>query len=333
MDFTIKDVAKKANVSIATVSRVINKLPVHKKETEENVLRIIKELGYHPNLLARNLVGKKINTIGVLIPNLSSLVTTEILKGVEESAHKNNHSIIICNTDRRGLRTMEYLDVLRSKQVDGLIIVSEKITKEYVEMINDTKMQVVLISTYYDNNMTFIKIDDEKASYDATNYLISKGHSNIAMIAGSKKDYIAGTLRVKGYLRALKENKITFRKENLVYGNFRFDSGKSCFEDLIKKSPDITAIFCASDEMAIGVLSKAYKLGIKIPDQISIIGFDGTDLSLMTIPPLTTVNQFFYEMGYQGFNMLIEKVNGVDVKSYFYMHQILERETVRNIQI
>lgn len=332
MNVTIKDVAKRANVSTATVSRVINKLPVHKKETEENVLKVIKDLGYSPNILARNLVGKKVNTIGVLMPNLSSVVAAEILKGVEEAAHENNHSIIVCNTDRRGLRTMEYLNVLKSKQVDGLIIVSEKINKEYVDMINVSNLQAVLISTYYDESMTYIKVDDEKAAYDAVNYLIYKGHINIAMIAGSDKDQITGVARVNGYLRALKENKLTFKKENLMYGNFRFDSGKSCFEKLMENSPEITAVFCASDHMAMGVLSKAYELGIRVPDEISLIGFDGTDLSSMTIPPLTTVDQHFYDMGYQGLNMLLQKVNGFDVKSCYLMHKILERETVRNIK-
>ena len=129
MKSTIKDVAKKANVSIATVSRVINKLPGYTPETEKLVLKTIKELGYYPNELARSLVGKRINTIGVLIPSLSSMVATEVLKGIEDSAHKINHSIIICNTDRNGIRTLEYLNILRNKQVDGILIVSEKLKK------------------------------------------------------------------------------------------------------------------------------------------------------------------------------------------------------------
>ena len=151
MKSTIKDVAKKANVSIATVSRVINKLPGYTPETEKLVLKTIEELGYYPNELARSLVGKRINTIGVLMPSLSSMVATEILKGIEDSAHKNNHSIIICNTDRNGIRTVEYLNILRNKQIDGVLIVSEKLKKKYVDKIRDMSMPVVLIS--YSTNL------------------------------------------------------------------------------------------------------------------------------------------------------------------------------------
>lgn len=332
MKTTIKDVAKKANVSVATVSRVINKLPGYTQKTEKKVLHTIQELGYYPNELARNLVGKRIDTIGVLMPDLSSMVASEILEGIEDAAHKNNHSIIICNTDRNGIRTIKYLNILRNKQIDGVLIVSEKLNKKYVDMINDRNMQVVLISTYYNKNLTYIKVDDEKAAYDATCYLISNGHTNIGMLAGTKDDDIAGIPRVNGFLKSISDNNLIFKKEHLIYGDFSFDSGKECFMKLIKRSPDITAIFCASDEMAVGAISAAFELGIKIPEQISLIGYDNTKLSLMANPSLTTISQSFYEMGYQGLNMLIDKINGRDVKSNIMQHKIIERKTVKHIK-
>jgi LacI family transcriptional regulator len=332
MKTTIKDVAKKANVSVATVSRVINKLPGYTQKTEKKVLQTISELGYYPNELARSLVGKRIDTIGVLMPDLSSMVASEILEGIEDAAHKNNHSIIICNTDRNGIRTIKYLNILRNKQIDGVLIVSEKLKKKYVDMINDMNMQVVLISTCYNKNLTYIKVDDEKAAYDATCYLINNGHTNIGMLAGTKDDDIAGIPRVNGFLKAISDNNLIFNKNNLIYGDFSFDSGKECFMKLIKRSSDITAIFCASDEMAVGSISSAFDMGIKIPDQVSLIGYDNTKLSLMVNPSLTTISQSLYEMGYQGLNMLIDKINGLNVKSNIIQHKIIERKTVKNIK-
>ena len=259
------------------------------------------------------------------------MVATEILKGIEDSAHKNNHSIIICNTDRNGIRTVEYLNILRNKQIDGVLIVSEKLKKKYVDKIRDMSMPVVLISTYYNKNLTYIKVNDEKAAYDAVDFLIKKGHKNIGMIAGTRDDEIAGIPRVTGFLKAIKDNNLIRKRDNIIYGDFSFDSGKECFMRLIKKEPKITAVFCASDEMAVGVLSAAYELGIKIPQDISLIGYDNTKLSLMTNPALTTINQSLTEMGYQGLKMLISKIKGVNVESKIFPHKIVERKTVKNI--
>jgi LacI family transcriptional regulator len=124
---------------------------------------------------------------------------------------------------------------------------------------------------------------------------------------------------------------LNVKSDNIVYGDFGFDSGKTCFMKLIKKAPMITAVFCASDEMAVGVLSAAYDLGMKIPDDISLIGYDNTKLSVMTNPALTTINQSLTEMGYQGLKMLVSKIKGVDVESKIFHHKIVERKTVRKI--
>jgi len=224
---TIKDIAKKIGVSVATVSRVINNRSGYSPETRKKVLKAINKLGYYPNALARGLVGKKIKTIGVLMPSVSSMVASKILNGIEDAAHNKNYSVIICNTDNSGKRTINYLRVLREKQIDGIIVVSEILTDEYINVIKKMEVQVVLVSTITKgNNFTFIKVDDIKAAYQTTEYLINKGHKNIAMISGTKDDVVAGIPRVKGYLKALEDYGLPRKKENLVYGDFSFDSGK-----------------------------------------------------------------------------------------------------------
>lgn len=329
---TIKDIAKKIGVSVATVSRVINNRSGYSPETEKKVLKVIDKLGYCPNALARGLVGKKIKTIGVLMPSVSSMVASKILNGIEDAAHNKNYSVIICNTDNSGKRTINYLRVLREKQIDGIIVVSEILTDEYINVIKKMEVQIVLVSTITKgNNFTFIKVDDAKAAYQTTEYLINKGHKNIAMISGTKDDVVAGIPRVKGYLKALEDYGLPKKKENIVYGDFSFDSGKICMEKLLKQSPKISAVFAASDEMAIGALSAAYRHRINVPEQLSVIGYDNTKLAQMTVPPLTVLSQPFYQMGYEGLSMLISKIKGENVESKILPHIIIERQTVKDI--
>jgi LacI family transcriptional regulator len=260
------------------------------------------------------------------------MVASKILNGVEDAAHNENYSVIICNTDNNGKRTMNYLRVLREKQIDGIIVVSEILTDEYIDTIKKMEVRAVLVSTTdKGNNFTYIKVDDVKAAYQTTEYLINKGHKNIAMISGTKNDVVAGTPRVKGYLKALEDYGLLKKKENLVYGDFSFDSGKICMAKLLKQSPKISAVFAASDEMAIGALSAAYRHRINVPEQLSVIGYDNTTLAQMTVPPLTVLSQPFYQMGYEGLSMLISKIKGESVDSKILPHIIIERQTVKDI--
>lgn len=333
MNPTIKDVAATAQVSVATVSRVLNDLPGYSEETRKKVLQAIAELGYEPNALARGLVSKRSHTIGVLMPNLSSMVASEILKGIEDAAHRYNQSVIVCNTDNDGKRTLEYLQVLKEKQVDGIIVVSANIIPEYYQKMKAMKKPVILVATKYpQGDLPFIKVDDEKAAYDATSYLIQKGHRAIGMVSGTRTDPIAGTPRVKGYKKALSDHAIPIRENYIAYGDFGFKTGMSCLDRLIQTAPEITAIFAASDEMAVGVLSRAFKRGIAVPRQLSVIGYDNTQIAEMTTPPLTTLSQPFYEMGELGITRLLEQIEqGKKMESLNMPHRIAERETVREI--
>ncbi|MCL4514289.1 MAG: LacI family transcriptional regulator [Firmicutes bacterium] len=335
MSPTIRDVAQKAGVSVATVSRVVNDRPGYSAETRNKVLRVIEELGYQPNALARGLVSKRSRTVGVLIPNISSMVASEMLKGIEDAAHTIGQSVIVCNTDNNGERTLEYLQVLKEKQVDGIIVVSAPITPLYHQKFGEMQVPVVLVSTrYHDGNLPFVKVDDEKAAYHATAYLIKKGHEEIGMIAGSKDDRIAGIPRVEGYRKALSDHGIPIRDQYITYGNFGFQSGMAGLERLLEAAPEITAIFCASDEMAAGALSLAHRRGIEIPDRLSLIGYDDSQLAEMTIPPLTTLRQPLCQMGQEGLTMLMAMIEEGKrtIHSKILPYTIVERETVRELR-
>ncbi|OKP94688.1 LacI family DNA-binding transcriptional regulator [Paenibacillus sp. P32E] len=333
MNPTIKDVAQKANVSIATVSRVLNNLTGYSDKTKQKVNQAIKELGYQPNAIARGLINKRTQTIGVMFPNVSSAFSSDLLHGIDEFAHDSNYSVVVCNTDNDGKRTMKYLQLLREKQVDGIIFSSEVLNKEYYEVLESMKIPVVLVSSKTDfAKVPYVKVDDYQAVYDAIQYLISKGHRKIAMISGTKSDPIAGTPRVQGYRKALEASGIAFDSSRLVYGDFSFESGGRAMESILRKAGEATAVFAASDEMAIGALSAALKHGLNVPEDISIMGYDDLKLAQMVTPPLTTVRQPLYEMGKIASEKLIRMIETGDIATNkIIAHSIVERQTVRTL--
>jgi LacI family transcriptional regulator len=332
-DPTIKDVAKHADVSIATVSRVLNNLSGYSDETRRKVDKAIQELGYQPNAIARGLINKRTQTIGVLFPSVSSLFSSDILRGIEEYANDQGYSVFVCNTDKDGLRTAKYLQVLREKQVDGIIFSSEILKKEYYDTLQAMKVPVVLVSSKTDfASVPYVKVDDRQAAYDAVKYLIDKGHREIAMMSGPKSDPIAGAPRIEGYRQALEDHGIPFRDNYVVDGSFVFDKGCLAMEELLKQTQGVTAIFAAGDEMAIGILSVAAKHGISVPDQLSVIGYDNLKLSEMVLPPLSTVHQPLYEMGKLAVEKLIYMVESGNVaNSSIVQHKIVERQTVATL--
>lgn len=335
MDPTIKDVAKKANVSIATVSRILNNKLGFSNVTKQKVLKVIEELGYQPNAVARGLVNRRTQTIGVLIPKVSNMLAAEILNGIDDYAHQLGLSVIVCNTDSNGTRTMDYLKILAEKRIDGIIFVSEMVTEAYYQALQDMNVPVVLVSTVsYQYPIPYVKVDDRHAAFSAVDYLIKQGHRKIAMITGSEKDPVAGIPRIEGYKSALTLHGIQVNEDYIINAaNFRHEDGMSAMGEIIRRKLDITAIFASSDELAVGAMSAAYQQGNVIPDQLSIIGYDNTKLAEMAIPPLTTVSQPLYEMGKTAATMLFEMIESGEkvIENRIMPHSIIERQTVRKL--
>ena len=331
MKATIRDVARMSGVSVATVSRILNDLTGYSEGTRKRVEKVMNDLDYSPNAIARGLANKQTSTIGILLPSVSSRFAAKLLQGIEMASHSLKHSVIVCNTHSNGERTMEYLQVLKEKRIEGLIFISEWLKDEYVEVIKKMGAPVVLVSTMsLKYQFPYVKVDDKQAAYDAVCYLIKKGHRKIGLISGSEDDQIAGLPRIEGYKAALAEYGIPVDKELIAYGDFHFKSGAAGCEELFERNPDITAFFVTSDEMAIGAISCAYRRGKKIPEDLSIIGFDDTEDAEMAIPPLTTVHQPVEDIGRIAAELLIHK-KGFD-ESVIVSHRIVERETVRTLQ-
>ncbi|WLD91652.1 LacI family DNA-binding transcriptional regulator [Alkalihalobacillus sp. AL-G] len=332
---TIKDVARKANVSTATVSRILNNQPGFSEKTKIRVLEIIDELSYKPNAVARSLISRNTQTIGVLFPNVSSMLSSEILHGIEDVAHNHDSSVIVCHTASDGIRTNKYLKLLHEKRVDGLIFVSETLKEDYYETIQHMNIPLVLVSTMsYQHDVPYVKVDDRHAAFTGTKFLINKGHQRVGMISGPIRDPIAGTPRIAGFQDALIQHNFSVSQSDIVHENgFSFQNGKNAIPKLLKQAPDLTAIFAASDEMAIGAISALNQLGKRVPEDVSIIGYDNLQTSEMTIPPLTTVAQPFSEMGANASEMIFDMLdNGThQTQNRIMRHEIIERESVRSI--
>ncbi|WZY34219.1 LacI family DNA-binding transcriptional regulator [Bacillus sp. FSL W8-1122] len=329
---TIKDVAKEAGVSIATVSRVLNNGIGYSIKTKQHVLKTIEEMGYSPNAIARGLINKQSNTIGVLFPEISGLVSAEILQGIEEAAHARGKSIVICNTASSGHKTKEYLKLLQEKQVDGILFASQLLTLEYVAIVRKMGVPVVTVSAYSeDPTIPAVQVDNETAAYDAVCYFIQQGHTEIGMISGNPSDLLAGAPRMAGYKRALKEAGIAYVPTKVAWDKgFYFEDGQKAFQRLYTDHPNLTAIFSASDELAIGAMSAATAKGLRIPEDLSVIGFDGTKLAKMAVPPLTTVSQHFFSMGKTAANLLFDSIaTGRASSGRIIRHELIKRHSVQ----
>jgi len=305
MNPTIRDVAKLAEVHPSTVSRVINGDSRISEKTKNKVLLIIKKLGYTPNAIARGLKTKRTFTLGMLIPDITNPFFAEIARGVEDAANKNSFNIILCNTDDKLKKERTYLEILREKRVDGLILGTAHIRDKSILELEKKKFPYILISRNVDRlNKNCIIIDDLAGGMMATEYLIKLGHHRIAHISGPLKTR-SGLNRLKGYQLALKKYKIEYNDELIGEGDFRIRGGYQVMKRFLKLTKPPTAIFAANDLLALGAMQAIQKKNFYIPEDFSIIGFNDIELASFVYPSLTTIRQPILEMGNLAVKMLL----------------------------
>lgn len=330
MAINISDVAEHAGVSIATVSRIINNLPGYSEKTKERVENAIKELGYKPNAVARGLVSSRTGTIGVLLPCVTGRFSSELLRGIEKIAHSKGYSVIICNTDMNGERTMSYLQTLSEKRVEGILFISEWVTPEYGEYLSKLGIPVVLVATHSQEfPFPSVRTDDFSAAYTTTKYLINKGHTRIGLISGDKRDRIAGKPRIDGYKKALDEAGLDWKESFISYGDFHFESGIASMALLDARSLGLTAVFATSDEMALGAMTYLHRRGISVPEELSLVGYDDTLDAVMSYPSLTALHQPIEEMGECAMDLICRGVT--EAQDIVLEHYIVERDSVKEL--
>ncbi|PJI08954.1 MULTISPECIES: LacI family DNA-binding transcriptional regulator [Clostridium] len=331
MAASIKDVAREARVSIATVSRVLNNVDVVNEETKKKVMEAIKKLDYRPNIVARSLKTQRTRTIGIVIPDISSQFYPEIVRGAEDVANIYNYNVILCNTDLDVSKEKDYIRVLKEKMVDGVIYMSNSLAPEILNLLNELKIPTVLVETREsedENAFPSVTIDNVKAAYDAVNYLIKKGDKKIAFVGVNPKIKNASAVRIHGYEKALKDNNIPYDKDLVQFGGLKAVDGYDGINAIIAKEK-IDAVFCASDEIAMGVINGLRENNIEVPKDVDVMGFDNIYTASIFYPKLTTVEQPTYDMGSVGMRMLIKIINKVELERTHYVleHNIIERDS------
>lgn len=317
MNVTIYDVAREANVSMATVSRVINGNPNVKPTTRKKVLAVIEELNYRPNAVARGLASKKTTTVGVIIPDISSVFYSELARGIGDIATMYNYDIILTNSDQNKEKEMHQLNTMLGKQVDGIVFMGGVITDEHISEFKKSPVPIVLASSIdKTNTIASVNIDYEQATYDAVQALTNNGHEKIAIITGPLEDSINNKEKLKGYKRALNDNEITLNEQFITMGDNSYDSGISAINKLLSLSDKPTAIFVSSDEMALGVIHGAQDKGYNIPADFEVISSDNTRLAQMVRPQLTAVVQPLYDIGAVAMRLLTKYMDNEDIEEH-----------------
>ena len=326
---TIKDVAKMAGVSVATVSRVINNENNVQRDTQQRVLQAVNTLNYTPNMLGRNLRRLETKKILVLLNTISNQFYSRVVKGIEECAIKKGYTVMICMTHGDVAIERQYLQLLKTKLVDGAVFLSVENDGELLtrELLGINVVQACEPNIHF--NTPQVSIDNEQAAYEATCYLIKQGHSKIAYF-GAGDIYNSSVVRCAGYKRALLEHDITMQSNWILEEGFSFNSGIRAASILLEQKKLPMAIFCASDSCAAGAIKTFAQHGINTPQDISVMGFDDTQLSQIYTPSITTTRQPQYEIGYQAMELLLKKINKTSTvnKKIILGHKIIERDSV-----
>jgi len=322
---TIKDVARAAGVSPSTVSRALNDSPLIREETKARIRRIAAELGYERNELARGLVMGSSQALGLLIPDITNPFFAEITRGVGEAAHAQGYGVILCNTEGDPEREWSYIRLLKRKRVDGLILTSVTVETPYLKDLARSKTPFVLVSrSSRIVKAPYVGVDDRLGGRLAVEHLVELGHQRIGFIGG-QPDVQSCIDRLEAFKEVLSERGLPLRKGWVVFSDFTQAAGYKAGLRILRRRTRPTAIFAANDVTALGVLQAAEELGLRVPDDLSLVGYD--DISYAALPriELTTVAQPSFEMGKIAAEWLLSVIGG---KRRRPLHRLLKPRLV-----
>jgi len=307
---TISDVARQAGVSTMTVSRVINNSGNISPETRERVEKAIRDLGYVPNALARSLHFKQTKTLALVLTDITNPFFTTIARGVEDAASEQGFSVIFCNTDESESKEAEYLNVLLQKRVDGLLLVPACCLADSVVFLQERKAIVVVLDRHVsDVRVDTVRGDSEEGAYQLTRHLLDLGHTRIAILSGPPSVSTA-TDRVAGYRRALAEAGLDSRAELVYHGEYSQASGHQMALQALAMMPRPTALFAANNFITSGAFRAVREVGLRVPEDISIVSFDDLPTASDMGPFLTVAAQPAYEMGRRATELLLTRLAG-----------------------
>jgi len=332
---SIIDVARMANVSTATVSRFINTPEKVKPETREIVQKVINKLDYRPNALARSLIKRNTKSVGILIPDINNLFYPAVVRGAEDRFGSSSYSIFLCNTDKDIEKEQDYINVLLEKRVDGMIIMGTRpidgSENEHIRMLCRSIPVVLVNDTIVGADLYSVMTDEVEGAYNAVNYLIGLGHRKIAHVTGEIDKYTTYQNKFRGYEMAMREHKTAFPPEYVVADQPYPSGGSRAAKKLFALEERPTAVFAASDQLAMGIIKACYECGFKIPDDISVVGYSNISISEDLYPELTTVNQFPYETGAKAAEVMMDILEGRHPqKKIILSPELLIRKSCKN---
>lgn len=295
---TIKEIAKLAETSISSVSRVLNNSGYVSEPVRVRIQKVLDETGYRPNALAKALHSKRSQTIGVILPKINATSSGDNIAGIDHYFSSNGYTIILGNTNHSIKSELEFLDLFSEKQVDGIILVATTLTDEHVQKINKVGKPVVVMGQLTNDGTPCVLFDEVKAAEEMVDYLIAEHHRSIALIGVPESDVSVGVMRKQGYLNSLMKHDVSASSNRVVEGNFSVESGYQACQELFEERqerPD--AIFAANDKMAIGAINYLLENGYRVPEDVSVCGVGGGNMSRYYNPKITSLVYDFEESG------------------------------------
>lgn len=311
----IRHIAKEAGVSVATVSRVLNHPEHVAPRTREKIEKIIKETEYTPNWFARGLNFNKTGIIGLMIPHILNSVHMEIAKGVEDVAHQKEYIALMCNVERDAAKEKRYLDQLIKRRVDGILFICSSLERQEFELLREQNIPAVLIGEHKSGlGLPVVSIDCKQAAEKAVTHLAGVGHEKIAMLYGMDPR-AENEFKVRGYKRALEKAGLPIWEDYLREVENSIEGGYLGAKKLVEMEEPPEAIFCSSDFIAFGAMDAMKDKGLKIPEDVAIVGFDNVRMSNLVEPKLTTVEVPLHKMGVYGARLLFDRIEGNEEES------------------
>jgi DNA-binding LacI/PurR family transcriptional regulator len=334
MDVTMKDVAKLAGVSLSTVSRVLNDSSLVREETAKKVEKAVEKLDYQINDSARILRTNTSNLIGVIGAGMERPFLANLLKGIEAEARERGFALIYGDSDGEFEKEQNYLNIMKQKKIDGIILITTNYYNDLLSIVKNYNIPVVFASGYIsDPEISCVTVDNVAAAYDMVEFLCQAGHRDIAFIKGPDLDMLASQERLRGVKLALRLSNIKYDPARIIEGDFTYESGYSAAQKILNKFPGVTAIFAFNDEMAVGAIRYLKEQGINVPEDISVVGFDGIELGKYTSPALTTIKQSGYHLGLKSIEILtkIIKKGKIEDNKVFIPHKLVVRESTNKL--
>jgi DNA-binding LacI/PurR family transcriptional regulator len=314
LNVTIKDVAKQANVSPSTVSRVIANNPRISHKTKERVKEVMDRLGYHPNFNARSLANKSVQAIGLVMPGSTDKVFQnpffpEVIRGISKVAHDKEYAILISTGETENEIYEGVVRMVQGGRVDGVILLYSRLNDRVTNFLNEKKFPFTMIGKPHTNadGTTHVDNDNYSAAKAVTDYLLSLGHKQIGFVGGSL-NLLVTVDRLKGYQDALTAANVPLRKEYIVHEEFLREGGQEAISELMSLNTPPSALVVVDDLMALGMLNTLDEMNVRVPEDLSIISFNNLLLSEISRPPLTTIEVNIYQLGFQAAKCLIEKI-------------------------